>query len=151
MYLTACIRRDICANCFCSCELWAALFQGWVNFTPLLLLSDKPGCATFQAHTCRARKLAIDKIFVQNRDLFLQLETTLFQGWVYFTSLLLRSRNLGCALFEAHAFWARLLVFKETFVQTVFAVANCAVVGLWVLLLGFNVRSDVFTVMIAWS
>ena len=31
-------------------QLSAALFQCWVNFTPLLSLSDKTGCATFHAH-----------------------------------------------------------------------------------------------------
>ena len=30
-------------------------------------------CATFQANTCKARKLVIDKTFVQSRSLFLQL------------------------------------------------------------------------------
>jgi len=38
-------------------------------------------------------------------------------------------RTPVCTLFLAHT-WARLLVFKKTFVQTVFAVVNCAVVGL---------------------
>jgi len=94
------------------------------------LLPSKPGCATFQSHTCRARKLVIDKILTRNRSLFLQLWPALFQGWVYFTALLFWSCDSGCALFEAHTLWARLLVFKDTFVQTVFAVLNGAVVGL---------------------
>jgi len=36
-------------------------------------------------------------------------------------------------------------------VQTVFAVVNCAVVGMSVFYSGFNVPSDTFAVMIAWS
>jgi len=49
---------------------------------------------------------------------------------VNFALLLLLSDTTGCALFQAHTFWARLLVFKETFLQTVFAFVNCAIVGL---------------------
>jgi len=48
---------------------------------------------------------------------------------VYFTPLLFLSDNSGCVLFQAHTF-VRLLVFKQTFIQTVFAVVNCAIVGL---------------------
>jgi len=129
MAILAPVFEEIFAQTAFAVVSW--LCQCWVNFTPLLLLSDKPGCATFQAHTCRSRKLVIDKAFAlaQNRSLFLQLQPTLFQGWVYFTPLLLWFSNPGCALFEAHT-WARLLVFKETFIQTVFAVVNCAVLGL---------------------
>ena len=124
------IVLDCSRNCFCSCELLCS--RSWLNFTPLLLLSDKAGCATFKGHTCRAWKLVIDKTFVQNRTFLLpfQLQPALFQGWVYFTPLLLRSSNPACALFEVHTFWARLLVFKEIFVRTVFAVVHCAIVGL---------------------
>jgi len=77
-------------------------------------------------HACTARKLVIGR----SRSLFLQLWPALFHGWMHFPSLLFRSRNSGCALFEAHTFWARLLIFKETCVETVFAVVNCAVLGL---------------------
>ena len=41
---------------------------GMSEFTPLLLRSDQPGCATFQAHTCRARKLEMDETLAQNRS-----------------------------------------------------------------------------------
>jgi len=86
-------------------------------------------CDIPSAHL-QASKLAIDKTYAQSRSLFLQLWPALFKGWVCFTPLLFRSDNAGCTLFQARAFWARLLVFKATFVETVFAVVNCAVVGL---------------------
>ena len=41
---------------------------GMNEFTPQLLRSDKPGSATFQAHTCRARKLVMDETFAENRS-----------------------------------------------------------------------------------
>jgi len=50
-----------------------------------------------------------------------------------------------CAIPGAHLLdsWSKI------FVQTVFTVANCAVVGLSVLLLGFIVQSDIFAIMTA--
>jgi len=78
----------------CSCQLRCSSAE-WILFP--LFLSDKPGCATFQAHTCRARKLVIDKTFAQCRSLFLQLWPALFQGWAYCTPLLFRSDNQGCS------------------------------------------------------
>ena len=122
------IRRDIYTICFYCSELHCSRAE-WI-LLPCLFLSDKLGCVTFQAHTGRAWKLVINKTFAHNPSLFLQLWPTLFQDWVYLTPVLFQSCSPGCALFEAYTFWARLLIFKETFVQTVFAVVNCAVVGL---------------------
>jgi len=51
-------------------QLWASLFQCWINFTPMLLLSDKPGCAMFQAHTPNL----MDKIIAQSRRFFCSCE-----------------------------------------------------------------------------
>ena len=71
-------------------QLWAAMFQDWVNFTPLLFLSDKAGCATFQAHTCRARKLAIDKTICANPR---AQPTNIFGGGGKWCNLLLYLTN----------------------------------------------------------
>ena len=124
------IRRDICVNCFCSCdcEMRCSRVEG-ILLTCLFLLCNLT-CATFQKHTCRFRKLVIHKTIVQSFSSFLQLWPALVQGWVHFTPLVFRSRNPGCALFQTHTFWSRQLVFTETFVQTVFAVVNWDVVGL---------------------
>jgi len=142
------IRRGICENCFCSCEVRCSRAE-WI-FSPVASIwqtsvFDIPG-----AHL-QGSKLVIDKTIAQSRSLFLQLWPALFQGWVCFTHLLLRSSKLGCGLFEAHA-WARLLVFTETFVQTVFCCCNLRYCRAeCVSLIGFNVQSDIFAVMIAWS
>jgi len=45
-------------------QLWAALFQSWLNFTPLLFISGKPGCVLFEAHTFWLRLLVLKKTFV---------------------------------------------------------------------------------------
>ena len=58
---------------------------------------------------------------------------------MYFTPLVFRSSNPGCALSRRTPSGLD-CSYSETLVQTVFAVLNCAVVELCVLLLGFNVQ-----------
>jgi len=85
-------------------------------------------CNNPGAHLQRSKTVSRQEIRVEPQ-IASAVVTCAVPGLGAFYSLILRSGNPGCALFEAHA-WARLLVFKETFVQTVFAVVNCAVVGL---------------------
>ena len=142
-YSNALVFGDICENCFCSCELRCSRAE-WILLPCCFYLTK--GCATLQGS-----KLVINKTFAQSRSFFLQLWPSLFQGWVYFTPLFRSSKSEGVA-FEAHTSWARLILFKETFVQIVFAVGNCAVVALSVFYsFAFNVQSDIFAVMTAWS
>jgi len=109
-------------------QLWAALLQGCVNFTPLLLISDKPGCAIFQAHTYRARNYKSRRQSCRAEACFRSCEVRcsraeyiLFPCCSYLTNQGVRySRRI----------WVRLLILKETFMQAVFADVNCAVVGL---------------------
>ena len=122
------IRRDICAKCFLSYESCCSRAD-WILLS-CLFLSGKPRCGTFQAHTCRARKIVIDKTFGQGRTLFLQLWPALFQGWVYMTRLLFRSGNQGVRYSRRTLSALDCSYSRWLFVQTVFAVANCAVVGL---------------------
>ena len=74
----------------------------------------------------------------------LQLWAVLFQGWLGLLPCLFISTNPGFALFRAHTFCARLRVFKETPVQTVFAVVHSAVAELNVFLLSVLTCSLIF-------
>jgi len=71
----------------------------------------------------------------------------LFQDWVHFTPLLVLSGNPRCALFQTHTLRSTAGI-KETFVQTVFAFVNSAVVEMSVFFF-LVVQSDIFAVMIA--
>jgi len=48
------------------------------------------------------------------------------------------------ALFQTHTFWSQMLVFKATFVETVFAIVNCVVAGLSVFYSSVLKRSLIF-------
>jgi len=112
---------------FCCCELRCSKAE-WI-LLPCLFRSFNPGCAPLNgmAHTYRARKLVMDKTFPQSRKLFFSLWPELFQDWVCFTPLCVSTFKLWvCDIPGVYL----LLVFKEIFAQTVFAVVNCAVVGL---------------------
>jgi len=85
-------------------EMWLQNFAVVTCAIPGLSVTGNLGWATFQVHTYRARKLVINKTFVQSRSLFPQLWPVLFQGWVCFTPLLFRFCNSGCAQFQAQTY-----------------------------------------------
>ena len=66
MYLTALVLEETFSQT--AFAVVRRTDPGMSEFTPLLLRSDKPGCSTFQAHTCRAQKLVMDQTSVQNRS-----------------------------------------------------------------------------------
>ena len=57
--------KTFAQSCSLFLQAWHALVQCWVHFTLLLFPSYKPGCTTFQSHTCRPRKFVIDMTFAQ--------------------------------------------------------------------------------------
>jgi len=140
----------------CTLQPWrCAQLQVHTFCTPLLVFGETfaqnsfavascsvPGLSEFYSPVCfdlvvinlgcRIWKVVIDKTFAQSRRLFLQLWPTLFQGWEVFTPLLFRSGNPGCALFQGHTYWVRLLYSRRLsctlFLQLI--LLGCAVFGL---------------------
>jgi len=114
--------------------------KNFVCAVPRLSEFYSPVVCSWQTRVCdvpgahqQGSKLVIDKTIAQSRSLFLLWWPALFQGWVHFTPFLFRASNPGCTVSEAHAPPGLDYSYsKRHSMQIVFAVENCAVVGLTV-------------------
>ena len=123
-------------------------------YSPVCFNVTTLGCATFQVHTYRARKLVIDKIFVQSRRLFFVFAVVAcaVPGCALYSLVCFDLPTVGVRYFRLTPSGFDCTVFKGTFVQTVSAIVNCADAGLasfYSLLLTCSLIF--FAVMIAWS
>ena len=129
-------------------QLWAALFHGWVNFTPLLLLSDKPGCTTLQAHICRVRKLVTDKAEPQ---LIFAVVICAVPGLSAFYSVASILQSWVCVIRGVHLLGSTARIQRDIRWDCFCSCKLRCCRAERVLLLEFNVQSDIFAVMIGRS
>jgi len=132
-------------------QLWAALFHGWVNFTPLLLLSDKPGCDIPGAHLQGSKTgnrqdipaapqliFAVVICAVPGLSVFYSFVASILQSWV-------------CTIRGVHLLGSTARIQRDIRSDCFCSCKLRCCRAECVLLLDFNVQSDIFAVMIGRS